>query len=121
MLDDGYCDMSCFINSKITRAEMLYRLTSIKSKYVELYQHPYQTNGNVWDREYDVFKEECDFENMLIEEATAIVYWTYQTCINEKTRWSLPLNFSSTTKSFKVPLITLNTKKGYFIIPKISS
>ena len=41
MLDDGYCDMSSFIEGKITQEEMLYRLTSVKSKYVELYRYPY--------------------------------------------------------------------------------
>ena len=114
MLDDGYCDMSCFIDSKITRVEMLYRLTAIKSKYVELYQHPYQTNGNVWDREYDVFKEEGGFENMLMDEATAIVYWTYQTCANEKDKMEFTLDFFKYDKNLQGISENIKYEKGVF-------
>lgn len=102
MLDDGYCDMSSFIEGKITQEEMLYRLTSVKSKYVELYRYPYQPyNGNVWDKSYDIFSKQQNFENMTIDEASAIVYWTYMTCSDEEERAKFTLDFFKSNEILK--------------------
>ncbi len=114
MLNDGYCDMSCFIEGKITQEEMLYRLTALKSKYVELYQYPYPISNEVWDRQYDVFKEQHGFENMLIEEASAIVYWTYMTCSDEEERAKFTLDFFKSNEILKAISDDVKYQQGVF-------
>ena len=115
MLDDGYCDMSFFIEGKITQEEMLYRLTVVKSKYVELYRYPYQPyNGNVWNKPYDVFSEQQNFEDMTTEEASAIVYWTYMAYRDEEERAKFTLDFFESNETLKSISDDVKYQQGVF-------
>ena len=115
MLHDGYCDMSYFVNAQISQEEMLYRLANCKSKYIELYQHPYPDYKTAYQQWHEMFKEESDSsEDMLIEEANAIVYWVYMILPNEEERKQFTLELFFKVKELSLIDCVIEYEKGVF-------
>ena len=54
MKNDGYIEMSSYIDRTISNEEMLFRLATVKSKFINLYKTKYQQRiqlgkpGNKW-------------------------------------------------------------------------
>ena len=115
MLYDGYCDMSYFVNAQISQEEMLYRLANCKSKYIELYRHPYPSQDVAYKKWYNMFNEEpSSCENMLLEEANAIVYWVYMILSNEEERKQFTLELFSKVKELALIDCSIEYKNGVF-------
>lgn len=115
MLHDGYCDMSYFVKAQISQEEMLYRLANCKSKYIALYQQPYPNHETAYKKWHEMFNEECNSsENMLIEEANAIVYWVYMILSNEEERMQFTLELFSKVKELASIDCSIEYKNGVF-------
>lgn len=115
MLHDGYCDMSYFVNAQISQEEMLYRLANCKSKYIELYQHPYPDYETAYQQWYEILQEKTDSsEDMLIEEANAIVYWVYMIFPNEEERKEFTMELFSKVKELSSIDCIIEYEKGVF-------
>lgn len=115
MLHDGYCDMSSFVNAQISQEEMLYRLANCKSKYIELYQHPYPDYETAYQQWHEILKEKTDSsEDMLIEEANAIVYWVYMIFPNEEERKKFTMELFSKVKELSSIDCIIEYEKGVF-------
>lgn len=82
MLNDGYFDMSIFINGRIHKDDMYAKLKKEKSKYSILYQNSYPKEDNAYQFWIGNFPE--DYSNEYVEpslsetEAVAIVNWVYR-------------------------------------------
>lgn len=116
ILVDGYCDMSHFINGEISAEEMRYRLAACKSKYIELYhntRHPNEeTAVNAW---YELFGQSShNVDDMLMEEATAIVYWVYMIFPDAKERKSFTFELFSNVKELASIECHIEYNQGVF-------
>lgn len=77
MKNDGYIEMSSYINRTISNEEMSFRLATVKSKFINLYKMEYPTKDTirqVWGQMgFSIEKE----EKINRVEAEAILYWAY--------------------------------------------
>lgn len=116
ILVDGYCDMSHFIERKISVEEMRYRLATCKSKYIELYQNTDNLNEEtavrIWN---ELFGQAVgNVDDMLMEEATAIVYWVYMICPNVQERKDFTFEFFSKIKELAAIECHIQYERGVF-------
>ena len=77
MKNDGYIEMSSYIDRTISNEEMLFRLAAIKSRFINLYKTEYPTKDTIrqtWEQMGFSLEKE---EKINRVEAEAILYWAY--------------------------------------------
>ncbi len=108
--------MSHFIHGEISTEEMRYRLAACKSKYIELYRNTDQPNEdiavNMW---YALFGQSShNLDDMLMEEATAIVYWVYRIFPNVEERKRITFELFSNVKELASIECHIKYSQGVF-------
>ena len=114
MLYDGYYDMSRYIDGRIPKDEMVYRLAIDKSPYIRLYQTTYPTKEKAYDFWCNMFSRQTYSRSLTQTECEAIIYWVYMTMPNKEERIKQTLEFFHNVKEFNEIQNSIDQKGGIF-------